>query len=112
MECIFCKIVNKELPSEIVYQDKEILGFSNIRPEAPVDLLFIPKRHIEWKDEFSQEDLSLLHKLISAAKKVALDKEIFKACKLIFNIGQTGHIAHIHLHLFGGWTNGVPKHNI
>jgi histidine triad (HIT) family protein len=112
-DCIFCKIANKELSSDIVYEDREILGFKNIQPESPVHLLFIPKKHIEWRDKFSKRDLSLLDGLVSAAKKVAIEQNIFGACKFIFNIGKTGHIAHIHLHLLGGWREGeIPSYNI
>ena len=112
MPCLFCKIANKEEPAEIVYEDDEILGFKNIKPETPIHLLFIPKEHLEWKDEFKEKDLSLLIRLISAAKKTAVDQNIFEACKIIFNIGKTGHITHIHLHLLGGWGEEVPMHNI
>ena len=112
MDCLFCKIINKEMPSDIIYEDEEILGFKNIHPEAPVHLLFVPKKHIEWKDNFDKKDLLLLGTLISIAKKIAIEKKIFQACKLIFNIGKTGHISHIHLHLLGGWKGKVPKNNI
>ena len=112
MSCIFCKIANKEMPAEVVYEDEKILGFKNINPEAPIHLLFIPKRHIEWKDEFNEEDLSIFGKLIFAAKKIAVEKKIDEACKFIFNVGKTGHIPHIHLHLLGGWKGEIPMHNI
>jgi len=112
MDCTFCKIAKKELPADIVYEDKKILGFKSIRPEAPVHLLFISKRHIEWKDEFTKSYLSILVDLIVAAKKVAIKKKIFGACKIIFNIGKTGEISHIHLHLLGGWKKKVPIYNI
>lgn len=111
-DCIFCKIVNKEVPTEFVYEDEEILGFKNIQPEAPIHLLFIPKRHIEWKEKFNEENLSIFGKLISVAKKIAVEKKTDKACKLIFNVGKTGHIPHVHLHLLGGWEEEVPMHNI
>lgn len=100
------------MPAEIVYEDKEILGFKNVHPEAPVHLLFTPKRHIEWRDEFNQKDLSLLSGLILTAKKIALGQKINEAYKLIFNVGKTGHIPHIHLHLLGGWKRRIPMHNI
>lgn len=112
MDCLFCKIIKRESPSDIVHEDEKILGFKNIQPEAPIHLLFIPKRHIEWKDEFTEEDLRLLARLISVTKKVAVEQKIDEACKLIFNIGKTGHIPHIHLHLLGGWKKEVPMHNI
>ena len=110
--CIFCKIVKNELPSSLVYDNQDVLGFNNIRPEALTHLIFIPKRHIEWKDEFSNDDLMLIGRIIATAKKVAKEKEIFEACKLIFNIGKTGHIPHIHLHLLGGWKGKIPMNNV
>lgn len=112
MSCVFCKISGKELSSQIVYEDKKILGFKNIKPEAPIHFLFIPKKHVEWKSKFAKNDLSLITSLIVAAKKVAIKKKIFGASKLIFNIGKTGEIVHLHLHLLGGWKNKIPKNNI
>jgi len=112
-DCIFCKIAKKEVSAKIVYEDKEILGFENIQPEAPIHLLFIPQEHIEWSDDLREKDLLFLAKLILAAKKMAIERKIFEACKFIFNVGKTGHIAHIHLHLIGGWSGGeVPMRNI
>ena len=112
MECLFCKIAKKEIQSDILHEDKEILVFRNIKPEAPVHLLFIPKRHIEWQDEFDEKDLQLLAKLISLAKRIAIQEKVNEAYKLIFNVGKTGHISHIHLHLLGGWKEKIPMHNI
>ena len=112
MDCIFCKIVKKEAESEIIYEDENILGFSSVKPEAPVHLLFVPKKHLEWGDKLDQVDLLLLSNLLSVAKKIAVDQNIFKACKLIFNIGKAGHIPHIHLHLLGGWQGEVPMDNV
>jgi len=111
-DCIFCKIANKEMPTDIVYDDEEIVGFKSIRPEAPVHLLFVPKRHIEWKEEFNNKDLELLAGLISVAKKIAVSQKIDEACKFIFNVGKTGEIPHIHLHLLGGWKEEVSLNNI
>jgi len=112
MECIFCQIVNKEKPADIVFESEEVLGFKNLYSEAPVHYLFIPKKHLEWKDEFSEKDLALLSGVISAAKEVAIKENIFEACKFIFNVGKTGHIPHTHLHLLGGWKEEIPMKNI
>jgi len=105
MDCIFCNIINKQMPAEAIYEDENILGFVNINPEAPIDLLFIPKKHLVWQDDFSKEDLILLSYLLKTAKLIAKEKEIFDSCKMLFNIGKTGHIPHVHLHLLGGWEN-------
>lgn len=110
--CIFCEIAKKEVPAEIFYEDEKILGFKNLYPEAPIHLIFIPKKHLEWKDELGEKDFSFFDKLISAAKKIAIEQNIFQACKLIFNIGKTGHVPHIHLHLLGGWKRKIPLKNI
>ena len=112
MECLFCKIANKTAEAEIVYEDDEVLGFKNIHPEAPVHLLFIPKKHLWWEDEFDKKNLHIFNKLVLAAKKTAIEYNIFPACKIVFNIGKTGHIPHIHLHLLGGWKGEVPMGNI
>jgi len=112
-DCIFCKIAKKEMPAEILYEDEEVLGFKNIHPEAPIHLLFISKKHIEWEDEFDEKSLAIISRLVSATKKVAIEKNILRACKFIFNIGKTGHIAHIHLHLLGGWQgDAIPDYNV
>ena len=112
MNCIFCKIIRKESSADIIYEDKTVLGFKSIKPEAPVHILFTPKRHIEWKKKFSRDDLSLLTALLTTAKKIAIQEKIFGASKLIFNIGKTGEISHLHLHLLGGWKGKIPTHNI
>ena len=108
MPCLFCQIVDKEVPSEIIYEDDKVLGFRDINPEAPVHILFVPKKHIEWKDDLVREKDNLWP-VVLAAKKVAQEKNIFEACKLVFNLGETGEIPHIHLHLLGGWDKNVPK---
>ena len=113
MDCIFCKIVKKETRADVVYEDENVLGFKSVEPEAPLHLLFVPRKHFEWKDDFTQKELNLLVKLIFAAKEVAAEKKTDQACKLIFNVGKTGHIPHVHLHLLGGWEEGeIPMYNI
>ena len=112
MDCIFCQIADKEKPADIVFENEEVLGFKNIHFEAPIHYLFIPKKHLEWKDELTDNNMALLSKVIAAAKEVAIKENIFEACKFIFNVGKTGHIPHIHLHLLGGWKGEVPMKNI
>lgn len=107
MDCVFCKIINKQIPAEIVYEDENILGFVNINPEAPIHLLFVPKKHLVWQDDFSKEDLALLSYLLKTAKLVAKEKGILDSCKMLFNIGKTGHIPHIHLHLLAGFKDNA-----
>lgn len=105
MRCIFCKIVKKEIPSEIVYEDEKILAFKDIEPKAPVHLLIIPKRHIPSLDNLGKGDRELIGELFLVAQGLAKESKIDKTgYRLIFNIGKDAGqtILHLHLHLLGG----------
>lgn len=67
-DCIFCKIINKEIPGEIVYEDSEVLGFKDINPEAPVHILVVPKKHIESLIKLEEQDESLIRAHIHCDK--------------------------------------------
>ena len=108
-DCLFCKIAKKEIATEILKEEENIIVFKDINPQAPVHILIVPKKHIEWKDDFKKEDLELLSELILVAKKIAQKENIEKAFKLVFNVGQTAHFPHIHLHLLGGWRGKIPQ---
>ena len=104
-ECLFCKILNKEIPSDITYQDDEITIFKDINPAAPVHLLIIPNKHISSIQEMGEGDDLILGKLFSGAKKAAEDAGIAESgYRLIINNGPDGRqeIFHIHMHLLGG----------
>jgi histidine triad (HIT) family protein len=106
MECLFCKIAKKELPAEIVYEDKFFLGFKNIHPDAPTHLLIVPKKHIISVDHLKSEDKELMGELILIAQKIAREQSLAKTgYKLVFNVGKGGGqvIEHLHLHLLAGW---------
>lgn len=105
MECIFCKIVKKELPSEIVYQDERILALKDIEPKAPVHLLIIPKKHIPSIDYLKEEDKGLIGELCLVARELAEEYRVNETgYRLIFNIGRDAGqtVDHLHLHLLGG----------
>ena len=105
MDCVFCKIVRKEIPAEIVYEDEDVIAFRDAHPIAPVHVLVIPKKHIASITDISDEDTLLMGKLIATAKKIASDLKISeKGYKLIFRVGEHGgqEVKHIHLHLIGG----------
>jgi len=108
-ECIFCKIINKETPSEIVYEDEKTIAFKDINPKAPVHILIIPKKHIASIIDLKEEDKDLIGEIIFRAKKVAEEKGL-KGYKLIFNVGREGGqiIDHLHLHLLGGMPKEMP----
>ena len=105
MSCLFCKIANKEVPAEIVYEDDEVIAFKDIHPLAPVHVLIIPKKHIASIIDIKKEDIELIGKLILAAKNIADDFKLSKdGYKLLFRVGNHGGqvVEHIHLHLIGG----------
>lgn len=105
MDCIFCKIANKKMPAEVVYEDEQIVAFKDIHPKAPIHLLIVPKKHIVSVDHLSSRDKNLIGELILTAKLVAEDQGVSGAYKLVFNVGRKGGqiIDHIHLHLLAGW---------
>ncbi len=105
METIFSKIIRKEIPADIVYEDEEILAFKDIHPLAPVHVLIIPKREIESINDLEDDDALLVGRMIISAKNIARDLNISeKGYKLLFRTGRDGgqEVQHIHLHLIGG----------
>lgn len=108
MICIFCKIIKKEIPASVVFEDKEIIAFKDIKPIAPVHVVIIPKKHIISVADIKEEDIMLMGKLIMSAKKIADDLKISKqGYKLLIRVGRGGgqEIDHIHLHLLSGGQN-------
>lgn len=103
MDCIFCKIAAGDIPSEIVFQDDEVLVFKDTNPQAPVHLLVIPKRHIKSVDELSEGDGELLGKIFQAIKKSAKDFELENGYRVVTNVGEDGgqSVAHLHFHVLG-----------
>lgn len=109
-DCIFCKIINREIPSSIVYEDEEIIAFKDVNPVAPVHILVIPKKHIESVINLKQEDELLIGKIYSVINKIAKQEEIDKkGFRVIVNCGEDGgqEVKHLHFHLIGGKKLGV-----
>lgn len=104
-DCIFCKIANKIITSDIVYGDERVIAFNDIAPKAPHHLLIIPRKHIATINDITDEDTALIGYLIQVAKKLAKDLAIDqKGYRILFNCNQQGgqEVYHIHLHLLGG----------
>ncbi len=103
-ECIFCKIASKELKSEIVYEDDEVVAFKDINPQAPVHILIIPRKHIEKISDMEESDILLIGKLFFVASKIAKELNLEDGYRLVINNGRNAGQAvfHIHLHLLGG----------
>jgi len=105
MECIFCKIAKKEIPSELIFDSEILCAFKDISPKAPTHILIIPKEHIESVNDLNEDKKDLVGEMILAAKKIAKDQNISDGYKLLFNVGKKGGqiVEHLHLHLMGGW---------
>jgi histidine triad (HIT) family protein len=104
-ECVFCLICEKKIPSQIVYEDDEVIAFKDINPEAPVHILILPRKHIPSLMELSDDDLPLIQRIYNIAKKIAKDNGISQSgFRIVSNCGKDGgqSVNHIHFHLLGG----------
>jgi len=104
-DCLFCKIIKREIPASIVYEDDRMVAFNDINPQAPTHVLVVPKRHIESLNELVAEDDAIVGKMVRRAAAIAKDRGISAGgYRTVFNTnreaGQT--VFHIHLHLLGG----------
>ena len=104
-ETIFAKIIRKEIPADIVYEDEEVLAFYDISPQAPTHILIIPKKSIPTVNDVDIDDIELMGKLIYRAKKLASEIGFSEnGYRLVFNCNKDGgqEVYHIHLHLLAG----------
>ncbi|MBC8174423.1 MAG: histidine triad nucleotide-binding protein [Candidatus Marinimicrobia bacterium] len=104
-DCLFCKIVKKEIPSDIIFETDTLMAFKDINPQAPHHILIIPKNHITTVNDLDERDSELIGELVLAAKDLAKELEIAEpGYRLLFNCNADGgqDVFHIHLHLLGG----------
>ena len=101
-DCIFCKIINKEIPTQFIYEDDEMVAFNDIHPRAKTHVLIVPRKHIETIKDLKEDeqDELLVGKMVLAARDIAKKKKL-DGYNLVFNVGRSaGQIVfHIHLHL-------------
>jgi len=110
MDCIFCRIISGEIPSDILYQDEQVVAFRDINPKAPVHLLLVPLKHIESVAELSEDEASIMGHLVTVANRLAREAGISeKGYRLVVNSGPEGgqEVPHLHLHLLGGRQMGI-----
>ncbi|HVN15946.1 MAG TPA: histidine triad nucleotide-binding protein [Anaerolineales bacterium] len=110
-DCVFCKIVSKEIPAKVLYTDEQVTAFLDINPLAPTHILIIPNKHISSVNDLKPEDESLMGHIIMVARQVAIEQGIAEnGYRLITNTGvhagQT--IFHMHFHLLGGHRMKYP----
>jgi histidine triad (HIT) family protein len=102
-ECLFCRIVAGEVPSERVYEDGEVLAFKDIHPQAPFHCLVIPKLHVATLNDFAPEQSALIGSLLLTAKRIAADNRL-PGYRVAMNVNREGGqvVFHAHLHVIGG----------
>ena len=105
MSCIFCKIINGEIPSTKVYEDDKVIAFNDINPVAPMHVLVIPKKHYESKLEIDDNDMDIIGHIHKVIKQIVTEKGYDKTgFRIINNCGDDGcqEVKHIHFHILAG----------
>jgi histidine triad (HIT) family protein len=103
-DCIFCKIVRGEIPSKKAYEDDDVLAFHDVRPQAPVHLLIIPKAHVGTLYDAGMAQHRALGKILALAGQLAREAGATDGFRSIINTGRVGHqeVYHVHMHVLGG----------
>ncbi len=111
MECIFCGIVNRSLPTELIYEGETIVAFRDITPQAPTHVLIVPREHVESVAALEAGHTALLGEMFLAANTIAQQEGVGESgYRLVFNCGRAAgqSVDHLHLHLLGGRKLGWP----
>lgn len=103
MDCIFCKIIDKKIPASLEYEDSELIAFRDINPQAPVHVLFIPRKHMANMQAVQEKDAPVIGRLFYQARRLAEERG-WKDYRLVINNGpEAGQsVDHVHLHLLSG----------
>lgn len=106
--CIFCKIIDKQIPSNLVKEHDDYIAIRDINPQAPTHILIVPKEHIRNVAEFS--DATALGKLFHAAKEIVESEKLTNGFRIVINTGDDGGqtVDHLHIHVLGGRALGWP----
>lgn len=110
-DCIFCKIIKKEIPAAVEHEDESIIAFKDITPQAPVHILIVSKKHIGRVSDITAGNIELVGKMVTAANRIARRKGVLEAgYRLVINCGKEGGqlIEHFHMHLLAGRELGWP----
>lgn len=104
MDCIFCKIIAGEIPSEKVFESENVVAFKDINPMAPVHILIIPKKHIEGANALNEDNVSVVGEIMLAARQLAEEYKLDNGWRVVTNVGEDGGqtVKHLHFHLLGG----------
>jgi histidine triad (HIT) family protein len=105
MDCLFCKMIKREIPGSIVYEDDRVIAFNDIKPQAPTHVLIVPKRHIESLNELQPGDDQIIGELVRRAAAIAKERGVSASgFRAVLNTNRDGGqtVFHLHLHLLGG----------
>jgi histidine triad (HIT) family protein len=109
-DCLFCKIVRKDVPAQVVLDRDDVLAFRDVNPQAPTHVLVIPKEHLASLEAVGDQHGPLLASLVAAANQVARDDGVAGGYRLVTNIGRVAgqSVDHLHLHVLGGRSFSWP----
>lgn len=99
--CVFCKIINKEIPTDFIYKDRDVYVFKDINPKAKTHLLIVPRVHIKTLLDLSSSHLDLLTKLIKVIQTLVKSQKLQSGYRVVLNGGRHQEISHLHFHLLG-----------
>lgn len=104
MDCLFCKIIVGDIPSNKIYEDEMCLAFHDISPQAPVHALVIPKEHIASADEINEQNSKYVSHIFEVIPKIAAELGLGEGYRVITNCGENGcqSVKHLHFHILGG----------
>ena len=104
MDCVFCKIVDGEIPSNKLYEDEEVLAFYDLDPQAPIHFLVIPKKHLGSALELTGEDSAVAGKVFSIIAEIAERLDLSDGLRVVTNVGYDGgqSVDHLHFHVLAG----------
>lgn len=110
MDCLFCKIINGEIPSNKVYEDDRVFAFRDIAPQAPTHILIIPKQHIKSAAEIDESNSAVVAHIFEVAAKIAKQEGLDDGFRIVNNCGDIAGqtVKHLHFHLMGGREFGWP----
>ena len=105
MDCVFCKIADGKIPSDVIYEDEDVIAFNDLDPQAPIHFLVIPKKHIQSIATLEEADSQIISHVFATIKKIASDKGLDEnGYRVVTNVGEDGgqSVPHLHFHVLGG----------
>ena len=103
-DCIFCKIINGDIPAKLIFEDDDVLAFHDVNPQAPAHILVIPRKHISGPDALGDEGIVLAGKLVKTGTELASQLGLTDGYRMVMNNGEKAGqtVFHLHLHILGG----------